>query len=788
MGQEIDFVRFFERGTGRLPYGYQRELGERERPPAVLEIPTGSGKTHALLLAWLYARRTRAGTPRRLVYALPMRTLVEQTLAVTLEVRERLGISAEQLPVHVLMGGESASDWREYPEREQILIGTIDMLLSRALNRGYGESRFQWPVAFGLLNADCRWVFDEVQLMGPARVTSAQLDGLRGLLGTAWPCETVWASATIDRDALRTVDRPELGDVLGLPPEDRAGFLGERLRARKLVRRADLTGVAGRELPRAIAERTLEHHRPGTRTLVVLNTVERAQDCFDALRRSVARDPGAVSIELLHSRFRPPERAAHLAAALDPELPPAGRIVVATQVIEAGVDVSSALLVSETAPFSSVVQRLGRCNRYAEHAEASFLWLDAGDPSGAAALPYAEEDLLAARVALTSLVGESASPEALAGLTVAECRPQTAVLRRRDLIDMFDTGPDLSGLDVDVAPYIREADERTVSVFFRDLGDGAEVEQQQGPVRDELVEAPVGDVRKREAFVFDYVEGRWRRAADRDLRPGQTAMLDHLTASGYDVVLGWRHSARGPVPLVDANGPAQQWIGSDELSVGRAWVALADHLRETEAIGLANLVADGELPAGAVDALRRAAALHDIGKAHPAFQEMLRGTAPQDERAALEGVLWAKSAFPGGRHVRPHFRHELASTLALIAPDGPIALAGDERDLVCYLVAAHHGRVRLSIRGAPGELPAESGASRVLGIEEGDELPGTDTPLGPLSACTLSLRPMELGGGGHGRSWTALACGLRDRHDLGPFRLSYLEALVRIADWRASGA
>jgi CRISPR-associated endonuclease/helicase Cas3 len=48
----------------------------------------------------------------------------------------------------------------------------------------------------------------------------------------------------------------------------------------------------------------------------------------------------------------------------------------------------------------------------------------------------------------------------------------------------------------------------------------------------------------------------------------------------------------------------------------------------------------------------------------------------------------------------------------------------------------------------------------------------------------LGLVEMELGGGGT-RSWVALSCALRDAH--GPFVLAYLEALVRIADWRASG-
>ncbi len=53
-----------------------------------------------------------------------------------------------------------------YPEKTQIIIGTQDMLISRALNRGYAMSRFKWPMAFGLLQNGCQWIFDEVQLMG----------------------------------------------------------------------------------------------------------------------------------------------------------------------------------------------------------------------------------------------------------------------------------------------------------------------------------------------------------------------------------------------------------------------------------------------------------------------------------------------------------------------------------------------------------------------------------------------------------------------------------------------
>ena len=113
-----------------------------------------------------------------------MRTLVEQTQAAAQAWLRNLGQDTD-VRVHVLMGGEEAEDWDISPERDAILIGTQDMLLSRALNRGYGMSRYHWPMHFGLLNNDCLWVLDEIQLMGSGLATSTQLQTFRDKLG-AW--------------------------------------------------------------------------------------------------------------------------------------------------------------------------------------------------------------------------------------------------------------------------------------------------------------------------------------------------------------------------------------------------------------------------------------------------------------------------------------------------------------------------------------------------------------------------------------------------------------------------
>ncbi|WTW98365.1 hypothetical protein OG216_35755 [Streptomycetaceae bacterium NBC_01309] len=94
-----------------------------------------------------------------------------------------------------------------------------------------------------------------------------------------------------------------------------------------------------------------------------------------------------------------------------------------------------------------------------------------------------------------------------------------------------------------------------------------------------------------------------------------------------------------------------------------------------------------------------------------------------------------------------------------------------------YLVAAHHGQVRVSVRPE-----ADEDALTLLGVRDGDRTPPVTMSTGDhFPAQSLDTRAFRPGG-----SWTPRALALRDRDDLGPFRLAYLESLVRVADWRSS--
>ena len=153
------------------------------------------------------------------------------------------------------------------------------------------------------------------------------------------------------------------------------------------------------------------------------------------------------------------------------------------------------------------------------------------------------------------------------------------------------------------------------------------------------------------------------------------------------------------------------------------------------------------------------------------------------------GSLWAKSASRAGRHCRPHFRHELASALAFRQNRGLLQeLPRDVLDLAVYLVAAHHGRVRLSIRSMPDENAPPDGRRLALGILDGDELPEADLGGGVTMPVTvLDLSPMQMGlSSDCSPSWLEISLGLRDARHLGPFRLAFLESLLRASDARAS--
>ena len=840
----ISFTQWFSTLTGHhSPHSWQERLANgtacRDR---LIRIPTGLGKTEGVL------------------------------------------VTGQRPVVQVALGGEVAGEGYLYPLGPAIIIGTHEMLLSRALNRGYGSPRARWPVEFGLLSQDALWVMDEVQLMDVGLATSAQLQAFReqDCDKSLRPCHTWWMSATLRPEWLRSVDTAAHHENWTREPcsvahAQRSGGLWD-------IRKALTTEAIPAQNNREFAQRILAEHREhlagefGRITLVVCNTVDRACRTFDALR-----DEGRTEgLELVHSRFRPAEREQWRQrflsrAACTPE---ADRIIVSTQVVEAGVDLSAGCVITELAPWPSLVQRFGRCARYEQKDKATskdakwhgkVLVVDRGRDDAKAA-PYPPEELDSAWGALQQLTGQGvgiAAIEAHEESLNAEARARLYpfapphLLLRREFDELFDTTPDLTGADVDISRFIRSGDERDLHVFWLDLAKDDSPSPERHPHRRELCSVPFlkardwlcGEETKTNrkpkllagmrAWVWDWLDGQWVDASRANLLPGCVVCVASA-CGGYRIDRGFDLQSREPVPSVplppipvemQAINQADDQQDGEQLSFN-PWRTIACHSAEVahEARGIARQL--GLLPE-LQDILELAAFWHDWGKTHPAFQGSIRGNEKNTrldrmDLAKAPDACWPKKyryCYLDDSETRPAFRHELASALGLFAilqtyapkhpgllgpwvevlsrlgtslapghpPAPPCALIGrllecgaEAFDLVAYLVASHHGKVRVGLHPAPKDQeyrvkPGDDNGLPIRGIREGDRLPAVALVPGepPLPEVALTLSPAAIGLSPRtGVSWRERCLGILDRR--GPAGLAFLEALLRAADVRAS--
>jgi CRISPR-associated endonuclease/helicase Cas3 len=627
-----------------------------------------------------------------------MRTLVEQTRDVLHDALSRLGLDST-VPVHVLMGGADAGDWHLHPERPAVLIGTQDMVLSRALNRGYGIARARWPMDFGLLSQDALWVLDEIQLMGVGFATALQLAAFRNSSPTFRPTYLWSMSATLQPSWFdRSPDTRDFAAALshqGLQAADLAQPLW-------VGSQKSLTLLEPGLLAGQLASRILDAHAAISAaipplTLIVCNTVERARSLHDAL---AARLPNSgPELRLLHSRFRGVERATWANLLDSTASTQAGRIIVATQVVEAGVDLSADVLFTEVCPFPSLVQRLGRLARRGGNGKAFIVQVEL--PRQAA--PYDSDALEATLSAIPLLEGgtarelqafEQSYPKLLDELFPFD---PPHLLLREEVHELFDTAADLSGGDIDVSRFIREGDDRDLLVAWvrcaRDArGRAAPPPSKLRPSRDSLCAVPFQTARdwlcgKRSkgseprhltkgtsAWVWDWSEGKWRLAERADLRPGAVVLVD-TTVGGYDPQRGFDPERRVEVPEVmlieaDLQEQADATMDGESLSA-TMWqtiafhgAAVAEQLRAiATSVGL-----DGCSPDTA-RLLGLAARWHDLGKAHPAFQGAIRGAdrPGRSDLAKAPPEAWrrGRDIYRIGEVPRPGLRHELASALAL---------------------------------------------------------------------------------------------------------------------------
>lgn len=401
---ETTFDSAFEALTGHTPLRWQRRLFNHlyaGQIPQSCDIPTGLGKTSVIPI-WLIALSQQADKdkitlPRRLVYIINRRTVVDQATNVVKQIRKRLlcptgryGIAHEAalrtincslqtlasgpppLAVSTLRGELADNEeWKQDPARAAIIVGTIDMIGSKLLFSGYGDGQYHRAHHAGLIGQDTLIIHDE------AHLTPAFSNLLRGVEKDQRKDRECRPICVMELSATQRAGE-ENDNTIRLEMEDeRNGIVVERIDAIKRMRLhgcdndADTRDNRQRRRQRRIQEivdLAYCHNDSQVRVLIYVRTPKEAQDVESKLRRKLRTDQRTA---LLTGTIRGDERdkleTENLAYKqfLYPDDASLAETVylISTSAGEVGIDIDADHMVCDMTTLDSMIQRLGRVNR-----------------------------------------------------------------------------------------------------------------------------------------------------------------------------------------------------------------------------------------------------------------------------------------------------------------------------------------------------------------------------------------------------------------------------------------
>jgi CRISPR-associated endonuclease/helicase Cas3 len=205
----------YEALTGYPPFRWQRRLWAEMvagNLPDTLDIPTGLGKT-AIIPIWLLAIAAQSPLtlPRRLIYVVNRRTVVDQATDTAERIREKLSavpqvhqalatLSADPvspLAISTLRGEhQDNKEWQTDPARVAIIVGTVDMIGSKLMFAGYQSSQRMRPFLAGLIGQDALLVHDEAHLTPAFGHLIKQISQTQQKQGNPRPLRVIELSAT----------------------------------------------------------------------------------------------------------------------------------------------------------------------------------------------------------------------------------------------------------------------------------------------------------------------------------------------------------------------------------------------------------------------------------------------------------------------------------------------------------------------------------------------------------------------------------------------------------------
>jgi CRISPR-associated endonuclease/helicase Cas3 len=399
---------------GRTPFHWQRRLFDefvQGRVPQICAFPTGLGKTSVIpiwLIALAHSAEANGGRPklpRRLVYIVDRRTVVDQATDLVEGMRKALsdakgcdspagklwrtlrGMCATQhdevLAVSTLRGELADNrEWKIDPARPAIIIGTVDMIGSKLLFSGYGDGRYGRAHHAGLIGQDTLIVHDEAHLSPAFSHLLWTVEREQRQAREPRPVCVLELSATSRQDADDASQEREAvwqlrggggSSVFGITPEDDGDALVARRRSARKKLGFETCDTGKGALTKAIVAKALAYRDSQARILVYVRSPQDGKEIASALRNGkTGLGPGAENrVGLLTGTIRGHERDQLAKSRLfeafkarqDRASPERTIYLVCTSAGEVGVDFDADHLICDLTTLDSMAQRFGRVNR-----------------------------------------------------------------------------------------------------------------------------------------------------------------------------------------------------------------------------------------------------------------------------------------------------------------------------------------------------------------------------------------------------------------------------------------
>lgn len=354
-GYVNNYSRFFKEVTDFSPYPFQKKIFKEFwiGNNILLKAPTGAGKTWASIAPfvfcwkeWKEGKQESVDYPRKLIYSLPLRTLANSLYK---EVSTRINNEFPELKISVkLQTGEFPDDI--FFEGD-IIFTTIDQTLSNILGIPLSLPRKLANINAGAVLSSYL-VFDEFHLLDPKRSLDTVISLLKVMKSVTPFC---LMTATLSENFLtKTVNYLD-AEIINVKKEDYNKFDFVKNKAEKFITVSE----------KCLDIKTIiENHNK--QSIVICNTVERCKQIF--LNLLEEKNKGRIHSELIciHSQFFQSDRKIKEKQILEyfGKGSEKNAILVSTQVIEVGLDISCDVMHTEISPINSLLQRMGRCARW----------------------------------------------------------------------------------------------------------------------------------------------------------------------------------------------------------------------------------------------------------------------------------------------------------------------------------------------------------------------------------------------------------------------------------------